>query len=697
VIAIWIASIALFAGIAAAAGGGFVNNFSLPGSESQKAVDLLQEKFPEHSGDSDQIVFHATKGTLSDPADRQAIAAIVKRVERFPSVAGVESPLHAEGQISQDGKIGFATLLFDKQATSLDKDETKEVVEAAQVGATPDLEVQLGGRAVEQAESSGAGASDLIGVGVAIVVLIVVLGSGAAMTMPLAMAFAAIGLAMTVVLAASSLIDIAEFAPTLAVMLGLGVGIDYGLLVVNRFRGERGSGADVRAATLTAVDTAGRSVLFAGATVVIALLGMLILGVGILNGPAVAAALTVAATMLSALTLLPALLHAYGHRVKVPAHYDPDQEAGFWSRFSGFVHRRPLPLALGSVVLLLILAVPATGMNLGLSDAGNLPEQNTARKSYDLLSEGFGPGFNGPLLVVAETPTEGAAQRMDEMNAALEGQPGVAAVTPPVLNSSRDTAVMQVIPESQPQDTATNDLVERLRDDVMPGLERKTGTTVDIGGATATGIDVSQVLTEKLPLFIIIVVGLSLILLTVVFRSLFIALTAGVMNLLTIGAALGIITFVFQDGHLASLIGVDTTGPIESFLPIFLFAIIFGLSMDYEVFLVSRMHEIWERTHDSDRAVRHGLALTGKIITAAAVIMISVFGSFMLGDERVIKLFGLGLASAILFDAFVVRLILVPSLMTLAGTRTWWLPSWLGRRLPHLSVEGPDEVREEPA
>ncbi|MDO8213304.1 MMPL family transporter [Conexibacter sp. CPCC 206217] len=689
VIAAWVALIVAAGALAAASGGAFVNNFSLPGTESQKALDLLQTRFPQASGDSDQIVFKSDGASLSDPAQRAQIAKVIASVRSLPSVASVQSPLQAPGQISRDGSIGFATLLFDKPANDLDRERTRHVVEVARSGSTATLQVNLGGQAVQAAEQSAESPGEAIGLVVAIVVLLVVLGSFAAMTIPLVVAISAIVASSALIVGLASVVDVANFAPTLAIMIGLGVGIDYALLIINRFRAERSDGADVRSATGVALDTAGRSVLFAGTTVVIALLGMLVLGVGILNAPAVAAALTVALTMLSALTLLPALLRAYGHRVKPAAAAAPGARGGVWARLSGMIRRRPWAVGAAALVLLLVVASPATSLRLGTSDAGTAPSDTTQRHAYDDLASGFGPGFNGPLLVAATLPREGGQAAARQLRATLAQQSGVANVTTPVLNGTGDTAVLSVYPSSAPQDEATKDLLTRLRDDVVPRVEQQhSGLDASIGGATATSVDVASVLSSKLPLFIGIVVGLSLILLAIVFRSLVIPLKAAVMNLLSIGASLGVVTFVFQQGHLLSLLG-STAGPIDPFVPVFLFAIVFGLSMDYEVFLVSRMHEEWEHTHDASHSVDRGLTATGKVVMAAAIIMISVFAGFMLGDNRIIQLLGLGLAAAILFDAFVIRLVLVPAVMYLLGRAAWWMPSWLGRRLPRLSVEGP--------
>ncbi|MDX6726378.1 MAG: putative drug exporter of the superfamily, partial [Baekduia sp.] len=648
VAALWVALILVAGGLASGVGSGYLNSFTLPGTESQRALDLLRDRFPQQAGDTSRIVFHVRDGSLSDPARRVQIDRVVAGVAKLPSVTTAVSPFAAKGAVSRDGRTAYASLLFDQQAVDLKKADVERVITTATAGAGKGLQVELGGQAIERAQQAQTGAGELIGVGVAVVVLILVLGSFTAMAMPLLSAFAAIAAAMGLVYAATGAFAIADFAPTLAVMIALGVGIDYALLIINRFRTERAEGAGVRDATLTAMDTAGRSVVFAGTTVVIALLGMLLLGVSFLNGPAVASAGAVALTMLSSLTLLPAFLGFWGHRVKVPGRAEVEGESRGWARWSRLVQRRPGAFAAGALVVLLLAAAPVTGMRLGSGDAGNDGPAKTTRKAYDLLSSGFGPGFNGPLLVAADVRGSAGKAQLLRLRAALAQTKGVAAVSPPAYNEAGDAATITVVPTSKPQDAATKALLTTMRDDVIPAHAGPPGTlVVSVGGATASTVDFGDVLASKLPLFIGVVIALSLLLLAVVFRSLLIPAKAAVLNLLSIGTALGVITFVFQDGHLASLIGVQTTGPIEPFLPVMLFAIIFGLSMDYEVFLVTRMHEEWEHTKDASYAVRHGLALTGKVVMAAAIIMISVFGSFMLGDDRTIKLFGLGLASAV--------------------------------------------------
>jgi RND superfamily putative drug exporter len=694
VAAVWVALI-VAAGALATGGSGYVNNFTLPGTSSQRALDLLRHRFPQQSGDASQVVFHVATGSLTQPARRAQVQQVVERIARQPSVAGTTSPFRGQGAISRDGRTAYATILFTRQAVDLAKTDVERVISTAKAGATKGLQVELGGQAIQRAQRPSTGAGELIGVLVAVVVLVLVLGSFTAMAMPLVSAFAAIAVAMGLVYAATGGFAIADFAPTLAVMIALGVGIDYALLILNRFRGERAAGADVRAATLTAMDTAGRSVLFAGTTVVIALLGMLLLGISFLNGPAVASALAVLLTMISSLTLLPALLGFFGRRVKVADGADPDTEPRGWARWSRAIEARPRAFAAAALVLLLVVAFPITGMRLGSGDAGNDAPSKTTRKAYDLLSSGFGPGFNGPLLVVAEVGGADGKAQLTRLAGALRQTKGVATVSPPTLNRTGDTATLTVIPTSSPQAAATKDLLARLRDQVVPAATRDHGPRVSIGGTTASTVDFGNVIASKLPVFIAVVIGLSLLLLLVVFRSVLVPIKAALLNLLSIGAALGVITFVFQDGHLASLLGVQTTAPIEPFLPVMLFAIIFGLSMDYEVFLVTRMHEEWQHSRNPGYAVRHGLALTGKVVMAAAIIMISVFGSFMFGGDRTIKLFGLGLASAVLFDAFVIRLVLVPALMHLFGRASWWMPRAVDRRLPRLSIEGPQAAPQE--
>jgi RND superfamily putative drug exporter len=482
-------------------------------------------------------------------------------------------------------------------------------------------------------------------------------------------------------------------------MIGLGVGIDYSLFIVTRFREAYATPGptfgNVRESVVRAMDTAGRAVLFAGCTVVIALLGMMLLGVSFLYGVAISASIGVLLVMLGSLTLLPALLTIAGARLVRPGRRARKRGAtatdagagGMWLRWSHFVQGRPWTIAIVASLVMLVIAAPATALRLGSSDAANDPTSFTTQKAYELLAEGFGQGFNGPLLVVAKLPQRGSAGDLNELRAALAGTSGVASTTPPRLSPSGEVATISVYPNSSPQAYATTQLVEQLRDKVVPPIAASTAMHVYVGGFTAASVDFANTLSKKLPLFIGVVVLLSALLLMVVFRSIVIPLQAALMNLLSIGASLGVIVVVFQWAWLDGLMGV-ASGPIESFIPVMLFAIVFGLSMDYEVFLVSRIHEQWTHTNDSRRAVGDGLALTGRVVTAAAAIMICVFLSFMLGESRVIKEFGLSLASAVFLDAVVVRCMLLPAVLNIIGKATWMIPSWLDRILPRLNIEG---------
>ena len=482
----------------------------------------------------------------------------------------------------------------------------------------------------------------------------------------------------------------------LAPGLGLGVGVDYALFIVTRFRNALGEGKEPRQAAVTAINTAGRAVLFAGVTVIIALMGMWLLGISFLYGVAMAAAFAVFMTMVAALTLLPALLTVVGRRIdklRIPGYgrrAGVDDGHGWWYRWSNTIKRRPLVAAILSSALLLILCIPTLSLRLGVNDAGTDPPGTTTREAYDLLAEGFGPGFNGPFAIVAALPEAGNDTVMTELGKQLEGEEGVDAVTEPTLNPAENTAVLQLYPTTSPQSEETTELLDRIRDEVIPPLEESSGATIHVGGINAVFEDFSRAIADKLPLFIGVVVLLSALLLMTVFRSLLVPLKAVAMNLLSIGAAFGLVVAVFQWGWGLNLLGIGETGPIISFFPIFLFAIVFGLSMDYEVFLMSRIHEEWVHTGRASESVTRGLALTGRVITAAATIMITVFASFILGDDRIIKLFGLGLAAAIFIDAVIIRSVLVPAIMQLLGARAWYFPAWLDRILPRVHVEPED-------
>jgi putative drug exporter of the RND superfamily len=673
-------------------------NFTLPGTESQRAVDLLQSKFPAQAGDQDEIVFRALAGSVDTTAQRARIQPMLRQVAGQPHVSGVVSPFSREGSdaISKDGRIAFATVSFDERANDLPKSAVDRVISIAQGAQSDQLQVELGGQAIQQAQQPSFGFTTAIGILAAIVVLLITFGSLVAMGLPIATALLGLGTGVGLIAFGSQVLDMPDFATELAVMIGLGVGIDYSLFIVTRFRESYRQSGDVEASVVAAMDTAGRAIVFAGCTVIIALLGMFALGVSFLYGVAVAASLTVLLTMLAALTVLPVLLSRFGARIGrrrrdrgEAATAGPSTTQGLWARWALLIQRRPWPAALAGLAIMLVLVAPVLTMRLGTSDAGNDPPSQTTREAYDLLAEGFGPGFNGPLQLVAALPRAGDEQALDRVSSVLRHDPDVASVAPPRLTPDGRTAVVLAYPRSAPQDQATTDLVNRLRDSTLPRVERATQATILVGGVTAGQIDFSHTLSDKLPLFIAIIVLLSALLLLFVFRSLLIPLQAALMNLLSIGASLGLVVAVFQHGWLGGLLGVEP-GPIDAFIPVLLFAIVFGLSMDYEVFLVSRIHEEWTHRRDASGAVVRGLATTGRVITAAATIMVCVFLSFVLIDQRVVKMFGLSLAGAVFLDAFVIRSLLVPATLEILGRITWILPSWMERRLPHLAIEPPE-------
>ena len=700
----WIVALIGAGMLAGSVGSDFSEEFKLPASDSQEAFDLLENKFPAQSGDTATIVYKADGGVES-AAVKQTMAGVFATVAKLPHVSEVASPYAGDGAgaISEDGKIAYATVQFDTTTNKLEKSDLRKLVDESQAVSGSGLQVEVGGQPIEEvrAEEEGGDSSFFIGLLAAVIILLLTFGSVVAMGLPLITALFALGVGLSLVTLGTHVFDTANFAPQLAAMIGLGVGIDYALFILTRFRNALDEGLEPQAAAIAAVDTAGRAVLFAGITVIISLMGMLLLGISFLYGVAMAAALAVFFTMIAALTLLPALLTIAGRRVdklRIPGlgRSTSIDENSRWFRWSREVQRRPWTAALLSGALLLVLCIPTLSLRLGSNDAGTDPAGSTTRGAYDLLAEGFGPGFNGPFVLAAELPGKGDDAAMRQLSKTLEGEEGVAAVTPVVLNPAKNTAVFQLYPTTSPQSVDTTALLDHIRDEVIPPLEQQTGAQVHVGGITAIFEDFGDAISEKLPLFIGVVVLLSALLLMIVFRSLLVPLKAMVMNLLSIGAAFGLIVAVFQWGWGASLIGIDGTGPIISFFPVFLFSIIFGLSMDYEVFLMSRIHEEWEHKQDATLAVTRGLALTGRVITAAAAIMVTVFASFMIGEDRIIKLFGLGLASAVFIDAVIIRSVLVPAVMQLFGKNAWYFPEWLGRILPRLAVEPPEEHPDRP-
>ncbi|HEY2652657.1 MAG TPA: MMPL family transporter [Solirubrobacteraceae bacterium] len=691
VVTTWIAAAVGIFAVSTSVGKKTASDFTLPGTGSQHAIDLLKSRFPAAAGDQDQIVFHARSGKLTGAADRAAINAVLARVERLPHVTSVVSP-YGTGQqaISRDGTIAFATVNFDERANALPKAAADRVISTAESARSSVLEVELGGQAIEQAQAVSLGFATVVGIGAAILILLISFGSFTAMGLPIATALLGLGAGIGVISLASHLIDMPDFASELALMIGLGVGIDYALFIVTRFRENyRQNGGDVELAVENAINTSGRAVLFAGATVVIALLGMFALGVSLLNGAAVAASIAVVLVLSASLSLLPALLSLMGRRIAETgrrATRDAGERPGFWLRWVRAIQRRPAIVATAATALMLVLAAPALGLRLASSDAGNDPTSQTTRQAYNLLAKGFGPGFNGPLQVAVALPTAHDTAAVARLAHALKTTPGIASVTPPRLSPTGTAAAIVAYPTTSPQSSQTSNLVNHLRSDVIPPVEHATGTGVYVGGATASQVDFSHVLSSKLPLFIGVVIAVAGLLLLLVFRSLVIPVQAALMNLLSIAASLGIIQAVFERGWLGGVVGVQA-GPIDAFIPVLAFAIVFGLSMDYEVFLISRVHEEWQARRDASAAVREGLARTGRVITAAAAVMVAVFGAFALSGNRVLEMFGLAMASAVFLDAIVVRLLLLPAVLQLLGRATWSLPRWLERLLPRVALE----------
>jgi putative drug exporter of the RND superfamily len=701
----WLVVLVGLTAISQSIGSSHKNSFNLSGTQSAAAQNLLDKVAPKASGDREQIVVAVKQGKVTDPAVRAGVEAMLVKVAALRVVASVASPYAGGGaaQISSSGQVEFANVTLKQLATKVTTAEAKQLVATAETGATNGVRVAVEGQVAEAANPTSISTTG-IGAAAALVVLLLVFGSLLAAALPLLTAGIALGTSAAVIALVSHVLAMASFASELSLLIGLGVGVDYALFIVTRFRQGLQRGLPIEQAIVAALDTSGRAVLFAGITVCIALLGMFALDVGFIYGVAVAASIAVLCTVAAALTLLPAMLGFFGTRVLgrrarrrlAAGRLTTSDESPAWGRWARALRARPLLAATAAAALMAVIAIPFFSMRLGSADAGSDPAGSTTRQGYDLLARGFGPGYNGPLQLVAQVDDPAQEAAFTAVTAAIAKTSGVVRVTTPRLIAGRagkpSVVTADVYPTGSPQDASTTSLLHRLRDNVVPA-STSDGLRVLIGGQTAVFDDFSSVLSGKLPLFIGVVVLLSFLLLTAVFRSLLIPAMAALMNLLTAGAAFGLITAVFQWGWAASLLGVDKSGPIEAFVPVLMFAIVFGLSMDYQVFLVTRIYEEWHRRGDNRDAVTHGLAATGRTITAAATIMVLVFGAFILGGERVIELFGLGLAGAVLLDALIVRSVLVPSLMLLAGKANWWLPRSLDRLIPHLTVEGsaPDD------
>jgi RND superfamily putative drug exporter len=708
VLGAWVLLFVLINVVARSEGSAYSNVFGLPNTNSAHAESLLEKGFTAQSGDVDQIVFHSLGGTVT--SHKSAIQSMLTKVEKLPDVGSVTSPFCSgsfatsetlsngtclgSSQVSKSGTIAYAVVHFSKIASDLTNAQIQSVVTAASTIRSSSLSVQLGGDAFGNLNSPTGSPYEVFGLIATAIVLVLAFGSFFAMLLPLGVALFALGIALAGGELLSHVLAIAQFAPILGSLIGLGVGIDYALFIVTRSRQELKRGSSVEEAVSCAINTSGRAVLFAGSTVCIALLGMLILGLNFLNGVAVTASLAVLITMLASMTLLPALLgfqkeHVLSRRERRELATNgpgPVMVSGPWQRWSHFVSRHPRALTFAAIAIIVTIIVPFFSLQLGSSDQGSDPAGSTTRQAYDLLAQGFGPGFNGPLTVVGAIHNPRDLTAMERLDASLAGKPDVASVSPLITNPQKTVGIINVVPTTSPQSAKTVALIDTIRNKYIPAAASSSHAQIYVGGITAIFADFARVLTGKLPLFVGVIVLLGCLLLMVAFRSVLVPLVAAVMNLLAVGASFGLVVAVFQWGWGTSLLGAGT-GPVESFLPIIMIAILFGLSMDYQVFLVSRMHEEYLNTGDNEEAIIRGQANTGRVITAAALVMICVFLSFAIGGERIIAEFGIGLGGAVLIDAFIIRTILVPSLMHFVGNANWWMPRWLDRVVPRLAVE----------
>ncbi len=703
VILAWLVAIVGLSEIHASVGSNYSDNFSLPNTQSFQADNLLARSAPTASGDTEQVVIAVRRGLVTDAPVRRRTDALLASLTKLPHVSKIDSPYAgASGaqQIAPSGRIAFANVTFDVSSGKVSEREAKAFTALVTASTRDGVRYEAGGQIAEDANPQSSSAGLKSGFAAAAVVLFIVFGSLLATLLPLLTAGASLGAGIAVVGLLSNTIDMASFSSELALLIGLGVGVDYSLFIVTRYRQGLLRGLGREEAIAQSLDTAGRAVTFAGMIVVIAMLGMLLLGVSFLYGVAIAAAVTVAFTVIAALTLLPALLSLFGRgvlrrrdrRALSARKLALSDESPLWSRWARLLERRPAVFAAVALGVLIVVSVPFFSMRLGSTDASTDPSGTTTRRAYDLLAQGFGPGYNGPLQLVAQVRTPTQRTDFEHVVEVVAHTAGVAGVTPVQFLPGRDArpavALVEAYPAGSPMAASTSDLLNEMRGTILPRAARGSGLHVLVGGETAVFQDFADVLTTKLPLFVGIVALMSFLLLMMVFRSLVVPLIAALMNLLATACALGVVTAVFQFGWGGSLIGLSTTGPIESFLPVILFPILFGLSMDYEVFLVTRIYEEWHRRGDTHEAVKHGLAATGQTITAAAWIMILVFGAFLLGGQWVISLFGVGLASAVFIDALIIRSVIVPSVMLMLGEANWHLPATLERWIPHLRVEG---------
>ena len=703
VVVSWIAALAAAFALASSFGGETKQDYLQPGSESQAAAQTLQANFPQKAGDTLQVVLHSPDG-FSSTEVRTKVEDIFTDLDTNAHVTGVASPFSESGasQVSEDGKTAYALVALDKTADEYTPAQAKALVEPVLAAGDDSLRVEAGGPVAALSQTPPVGGEG-IGLIAAALILLFTFGSAVAMGLPLLTALFGLGMAIALGELLRRVVDVPDWATATAAMVGIGVGIDYALLIVTRYRSGLAEGQDPHRATLAAIATAGRAVVFAGLTVVIAMLGILLVGQPALVGFAFTASLFVLVTMTASLTLLPAMLGFAGRnieRLHVPfvSRNQHAYETTRWYRWSRFIQHRPWMATIGGLAVLLALAAPLLGMRLGIPDAQNDPKSYTTHQAYNLIADGFGPGFSAPLVLTVQGASgTGLRTASNTLGAELAELSGVAMVSPAVINDASDTAVLTLMPTTSPQDEATEDLVDTLRDTAIPAATSDTDLVVAVGGTAASNLDTTRGVAERLPLFFGGVLLVSFVLLMMVFRSVVVPLKAVIMNLLASAAAFGVLTLAVSGGPLGDLVGIPQATPVPILLPVGIFAILFGLSMDYEVFLLSRIKEEYDRTGNNALAVADGLAKSARVITAGAAVMVTVFLSFVLGQAVFGKMFGIGLAAAVLIDATVIRMVLVPATMELLGDRNWWLPSWLDRLLPNIHLEGHHAGDDEPA
>jgi RND superfamily putative drug exporter len=693
-----VAVIVITGAIVGTQSGTAVEDFSIPGTETQKAIDVLEAKFPSASGVQSQIVFSTQSGSLSEGDQRAAVQASLAAVRKLAKVTEVSDPFAPRsGALSRDGRTAFSTVTIDLEPADFDKAVGEKFVNAARSGEKNGVSVEMRGPLADIAAQQEAPTGELIGIALALILLTILFRSLAAMLVTLLGALVGVMISQLLLRAIAPSIGIPDFATIIAVMLGLGAGIDYALLILSRFREQLAAGDSPPEAAARANATSGVSVVAAGLIVMVAIAGLMAVGIPLVGKMGIGSAIAIAFVVISSVTVLPIFAGMLSKKLhpKDPEHVAKSERFEWWGRI---IVAHPWRAIVSGGIVMLVLAVPITQLHLGQPDDGNQPQDTTQRKAYDMLARAFGPGFSGPLLLAIEAKDGGKVDQasLGKLRSALGDEAGIVTpVGPAIPNQQGTAAIMTLIPKTAPQDNKTSELVHRLRDDVIPASGAKDSLNVYVGGATAGFEDFSAKIASRLPVFIAIVIGLSILLLIAVFRSIWVPLASAVFNILSIGAAYGITIAVFQEGVGASLLGVDETVPIVSFVPLMMFAILFGLSMDYNVFLLSRIREAYFEGDSPKESVVHGLSRIAKVILTAGLIMASVFLAFVPGQEVMVKMFGFGLGAAILIDVLLIRMVVSPAIVTVLGDRAWWIPRWLDRIMPDVSLEGHHESRSE--